>query len=128
MLVSLPIMIIVIIFYSNQSAANKDVFHAAILIALVFFFLGSIIGILQRSKRERVWLIEKENQSFLSDNNLVDLGDGLLRDIKINQEYRILDVTRSRISLIAIARRNKRAYIDIDEQGKFVSYTGLITI
>ena len=99
-------------------------------IQVIMFLTGAFVGIRHRKKRRWAWEAEMHNKRFLVENGLQVISSDehfRLKDIQENLNYRFiedLDITGS-FEFILIGHRNKRAYIEYDETGKFTSWSGL---
>ena len=79
------------------------------------------------------WEAEDHNNTFMEAHGLQvvdtdDDGNLRIRELATNTGYRLvetLDVT-GEMEFTALGRRNKRAYIQYDEAGKFTHWTGLV--
>lgn len=86
---------------------------------------GIYTGLAQRKTRKRAWDIEGYNRIFLAENGIMETSEGQFQDADGNA-YRLEAIRATSIELFAIGRRNKRGYISFDQDGKFLSWTGLI--
>ena len=93
----------------------------------VLILAGIINGLRHRKRRRLVWEVEDHNAEFLELNGIEELDDEHFRDTDGNR-YRLEDVRQSEIELFAEGRRGKRAYIGIDDDGRFTSWSGLTSI
>ena len=99
-----------------------------VVVPLSMVFIGFFVGSLQRRKRQQVWDAEDHNMLFMEEHDLVEHEDSTIEDMSTGQNYRIDNVGSKRITLLALGRRGKRAYINIDETGKYCDYTGLVAL
>lgn len=90
------------------------------------FFIGVLIGIIQRNKRAKVFAIEKKNEAFLESHDLTEISDDRLKDVNTDQVYRIESISGKLITLFPEGRRGKRAYIELSENGQFLAINGLV--
>lgn len=106
-----------------------------ILVQIACFVLGAVMGARHRLKRAMAWEAENHNDAFMETHGLQvtdtdDKGNLRIREIATNTGYRLmenLDVT-GEMEFMALGRRNKRAYIQYDETGKFTHWTGLVEV
>ena len=99
----------------------------------ILFVAGALVGIRHRKKRRLAWEAETHNATFLDEQGLEtvdvdDKGNLRLRDNANGVGYRMsddLNVT-GELEFMALGKRNKRAYIQYDEAGRFVSWSGLV--
>lgn len=89
------------------------------------FAIGLVIGFGQRARRCNLWESEEANKAFLQKHGLRETNDGMLNDNHTGQAFRIDEATSALITLFPQGTRGKRAYILIDDDGKFVEYTGI---
>jgi hypothetical protein len=90
--------------------------------------IGLIAGSIQRKKRRDVWEAEHANEQFMTAQGLVEHEDGTIEEESTGQHYRIDHVGSRRITLFPIGRRGRRAYINIDTDGKYSEFTGLMSL
>ena len=105
------------------------------ILELLVFMVGAMIGFRHRRKRAIAWGAEDHNNAFMEKHGLQitdadDKGNLRIREIATNTGYRLienLDVT-GEMEFMALGRRNKRAYMKYDGSGKFVHWTGLVEV
>jgi hypothetical protein len=90
--------------------------------------IGLISGLAQRRKRRNIWRTEELNKTFLEDHHLQETENSNIKDQSTGQVYRIQNIQRDGITLFPIGRRSKRAYILIDNAGRFQEYTGMVEV
>jgi hypothetical protein len=90
--------------------------------------IGFAVGAEQRKTRKKLWKIEEENSKFLTDHNLVENESGKLFEETENLTFRVDSIDIKRITLFPEGKRGKRAYINIDEDGRYAEYTGIVKI
>ena len=88
---------------------------------------GLINGLRHRRKRRLVWEVEDHNEEFFLEHGIEELDEEHYRDSEGNR-YRLEYVRPSEIELFAEGRRGKRAYIGVDEEGRFITWSGLTSI
>ena len=96
--------------------------------SLIIYLIGFLVGYFQRKKRKTIWDAELHNERFLIENNIIEHEDGTLEDALYNVVYSIKHVGAKRVTLMPFNRKGKRAYIDLDNKGFYINYTGLISI
>jgi len=99
---------------------------ATVALSHLLFFAGLIKGIFQRSKRRNAWEAEISNKAFLEGVGLTEIEEEMYTDAE-GITYRFNSASPDRIVLFAVGRRNKRAYLEFDETGKYVSWSGLVS-
>lgn len=117
----------------SVSSASADVESPSSMFSVGSYFfpcgvllVGLVAGGFQRSKRKTVWAAELANEQFMKDKGLIEHEDGTIEDESTGQHYRVDHVGTRRITLFPIGRRGKRAYIKIEEGGKYSEFTGII--
>ena len=108
---------------------------AEIVLAVTFIYVavsclvGSTWGKGERTKKERVWAIEAHNAQFLDENGFQDvgLGDEIIEDADGNR-LKIKEQQDDRILFLVVGRRNVRAAIILDEEGRMTDYTGAVKL
>ena len=88
---------------------------------------GLIFGLSQRKKRRVAWDTEKSNIQFFEDHGIEELDNEHLRDSEGNR-YKLKNVFKDELEFQAEGRRGKRGYITFDENGKYISWSGLANI
>ncbi len=99
-----------------------------IIVPIVIFTIGLIVGYMHRLKRIKVWDAQKSNILFMENNKLVENQDMTIDDTINGETYRIEHTGTKRITLMPLGRRGKRAYITIDEAGKYSSFSGIVKL
>lgn len=86
--------------------------------------LGMVVGWIQRGARMRKFAVVKENEDFLVRNGIVETGgsDVTHRDRAGNQ-LRLLETNRDALVFMIVGRRGKRSFIDLDPEGRMLSYS-----
>lgn len=92
-----------------------------------FSLIGLIWGAIQRPSRLRTFAIAKANERFLSENGFKETGgEDITHYDPSGQALRFLEAHADRLVFMVVGRRGKRAYIDLDQDGRMVSYNGVI--
>ena len=94
----------------------------------IIFFSGMLRGLLQRARRQRLWEMEVANTQFLYEHYLVEHEDGIIEDTSSDNNFRIEAIAKQRITLAPLGQRTKRAYIDLDSEGQYASFSGIVAI
>lgn len=122
---------------SDQSAALSIGEHGheesfltliGIVVPVGIISIGYFAGNQQRRKRQQVWDAEEHNERFMETYGLIEHEDGTIEDISTGQNYRVDNVGKRRITLFPIGRRGKRAYITINETGKYDEFSGITRV
>lgn len=95
-------------------------------VTAIVFLLGLGKGFAQRRKRRLAWDAERHNETFMRNAGLLENDDGIIIDSEGNR-FRAEKSSFHQIELFAIGRRNKRAYLLHDENGKITEWTGLVS-
>ena len=112
---------------SASDITNNDLIYPLILPAIVLL-AGLVVGSIQRKKRRQIWDAELFNSNFMESEGLIEHEDGTIEDTGNSVNYKIDFIGKERVTLMPIGRRNKRAYIYIDNVGKYSSFSGLTSI
>ena len=91
--------------------------------------IGSVWGSSEKTEKERIWAIEAYNMRFLDDNGFQDLGlgDEIIEDADGNR-LKVKEQQDDRILFLVVGRRNVRAAILLDEEGRMTDYTGAVKL
>lgn len=106
---------------------------AVILVGLLYLVCAAAIGLTwggrSRAARRRAKAIERHNLDFLASEGFRDLGIGedIIEDAEGNRlKYKGEEPTLLIFSLVG--RRNMRAAINLDREGRMLSYTGPVKL
>ena len=123
-----------VIVEASQGAENATVperlspiFFGGIALQILLISSGLIFGLTQRKKRRVAWDTEKSNIQFFKDHGIEELDDEHFRDSEGNR-YKLKNVFKDELEFQAEGRRGKRGYITFDENGKYISWSGLANI
>ena len=102
-------------------------------IQIILFLSGAIVGISHRRKRRLAWEAEIHNERFLTEHGLQIVSSDehyRIKDIQDNLNYRFVEDLglTGLLEFMLIGHRNKRAYVEYDETGKFISWSGLTSL
>ena len=104
-----------------------------ILMTLVYLTIAALIGLpwgsSERAEKERFWAIEDHNMRFLDEGGFQDLGlgDEIIEDADGNR-LKFREQLDDRLLFTVVGRRNVRAAIVLDEQGRMTDYTGAVKL
>ncbi|TIQ33082.1 MAG: hypothetical protein E5X48_25065 [Mesorhizobium sp.] len=88
--------------------------------------IGVVVGLVQRPKRLKAIAVGKLNERFLEENGFRETdGDDITHYDDSGQALRFLEAHQNRLVFMAVGRRGKRAFIDLDQDGRMVSYSGV---
>ena len=90
--------------------------------------IGLGIGFFQRRRRRKAWQADRHNKQFFADHGLTTLREDRLRDDQDNG-YELDDVfpEHGELEFKVLGRRGKRAYLEFDEDGRYTSWSGVVT-
>lgn len=106
---------------------------AFIVVAFVYLVVAGGAGLFwgrrDHAKRERARAIERHNLEFLEREGFRDLGVGedIIEDRDGNR-LKYKDEEPSRMIFMVVGRRNVRAAISLDPEGRMLSYTGAVRL
>lgn len=115
--------------FLDQSVGIGEKWITSIIIwgLLIFSTLGIKRGISQRKERRLAWEAEEHNKEFMDEIGLSEIGNKQFVDSEGNR-YRFENEYVNMIELFPLGRRNRRAYIEFDDNGKFNNWTGIVKI
>ncbi|WP_109369328.1 hypothetical protein [Ochrobactrum soli] len=115
---------------SKETEAGSVIVLAVVTGASVTAFLagiGMLTGLYQRPKRLRAFAVKRYNELFLADNGFKETdGKDITHYAPDGQALRFLEAHPGKLVFMAIGKRGKRAFIDLDENGRMLSYTGVV--
>lgn len=118
-------------YYTGGSLGRLTVM--LLLMTIVYLAVAALIGLpwgrSERAEKERLWAIEHHNMRFLDENGFQDLGlgDEIIEDADGNRS-RLKDQLDDRLLFMVVGRRNMRAAITLDEEGRMTDYTGAVKL
>ena len=105
-------------------AVVVSVFSTAVALAL-----GLIVGLFQRPGRLRRFTIAEANEEFLDELGFRETGEQEITHYDAEgNALRLLERAKDAMVFLAVGRRSKRAYIELDKNGLMTGYTGVIGI
>lgn len=88
--------------------------------------IGVLVGLLQRPRRLKAFAVSQANERFLADNGFRETdGTDITHYDPNGQPLRFLEAHPGRLVFMAVGRRGKRAYIDLDQDGRMLDYSGV---
>jgi hypothetical protein len=88
--------------------------------------VGVLVGLIQRPARLKAIAVSKANEEFLTNNGFMETnGTDITHYDPSGQALRFLEAHPDRLVFMAVGRRGKRAYIDLDSDGRMVGYSGV---
>lgn len=98
----------------------------AFVVTALLVAIGIVVGLLQRPKRLKTIAVGKFNERFLEENGFRETdGDDITHYDDSGQALRFLEAHQNRLVFMAVGRRGKRAFIDLDQDGRMVGYSGV---
>ena len=110
-----------------SSLGTSSFLGISFLLQNLLILVGFFVGYFQRKKRRLAWEAEKHNIAFFISNGLELLDEKNVRDADGNR-YRLKNMFANEIEFIAEGRRNKRGYIKYDKTGKYIDWSGMVSI
>ena len=95
-------------------------------IVFLFGYGLTLLGLRQRRSRRLAWEAVVHNEQFFANHGLRELREDRLRDDQDNG-YRLDDVFDGELEFMVLGQRGKRAYLEFDEDGKYTSWSGVVT-
>lgn len=90
---------------------------------------GYFVGKLVRPRRMARFAIMARNDQFMNENGLSETGEQEITHYDSEGTgLRFMEQTEQRIVFMAVGRRNKRAYIQLSEEGEMLSYSGVVSL
>ncbi|MBL6936626.1 MAG: hypothetical protein ISS15_11735 [Alphaproteobacteria bacterium] len=131
--ITLPIVVRILIGHSEPLAAKGGLDVVALewsaAIALASVMIGAITGLIERPARIQAIAVRRYNDDFLLRNGIRATGD---QDVTHydpqNNPLRLMERQSDRLVFMAVSRRNRRAYISLDTEGRMVSYSGIVKL
>ncbi len=88
---------------------------------------GMMIGLFRRRGRLRRFAAIEHNEAFLAENGFKETaGRDVTHYDADGNALRFLEASPDRLSFMVVGRRGRRAYIDLDENGRMLSYSGIV--
>ena len=87
---------------------------------------GFLVGLFQRPKRLKAFAVRRSNEKFLEDNGFRETdGTDITHYDPNGQPLRFLETHPDRLVFMVVGRRGKRAYINLDREGRMLDYSGV---
>ncbi|WP_454623486.1 hypothetical protein [Brucella anthropi] len=121
----------ILILSSPEGSEGSAILMSAVLIGAtvtaVIGGIGLLIGLIQRPKRLKVFEVERYNKRFMYDAGFQETdGSDITHYDPDGQPLRFLEAHPGKLSFMAVGRRGKRAFINLDDDGRMVSYNGIV--
>lgn len=122
-----------VIVAMNSPAGSDDgavLMSAALIgagVTAIIAIVGLLIGLMQRPKRLRIFEVERFNKRFLKEHGFQETdGSDITHYDPDGQPLRFLEAHQGKIVFMAVGKRGKRAFINLDSDGRMVGYTGIV--
>jgi hypothetical protein len=115
---------------SDLKFENKIVIGCSVLIWSILSLFGFIDGYRIRNKRKQAHQLELDNQRFLDDCGIreVEGADSFTHVDSVGEKLKFISTGKDAAEFRVVGRRNKRAFIFIDKNGKFTQYSGVVSL
>lgn len=88
---------------------------------------GMMVGLFRRPRRLKRFAAIEHNEAFLAENGFKETpGKDVTHYDPEGNPLRFLEGDPERLIFMAVGRRGRRAYIDLDNSGRMVSYSGIV--
>lgn len=114
----------------DKVAATLDAMKNGAFGAACLFAVGALSGLYQRKRRKRAFRLQEANQAFLNRIGLrqVDGAKSFTHQDAENNKLRLEGIGSDIVEFFVVGSRNRRAFINIDSQGTFINYTGVVDL
>lgn len=103
------------------------ILSAAASVTAVMWCVGLLWGAIQRPARLKMFGIRRTNEEFLESQGFrATDGDDITHFDPDGQPLRFIEAHRDRLVFMVVGKRGKRSFIDLDGEGRMVSYSGII--
>lgn len=121
----------VLVLGSSDQKDGSAILMTAIMMGLaataVIAGIGFLVGIFQRPKRLKIFEVERYNKRFLYDAGFQETdGTDITHYDPDGMPLRFLEAHPGKLSFMAVGKRGKRAFINLDSDGRMLSYTGIV--
>lgn len=118
---------------ANATVAPNELIAIALFLALlltsVALLVGILTGLVQRRGRLRRFAIARANEGFQEKAGIRETGeDEITHYDGEGNALRLIERTDARLVFLLVGKRNRRAYIDLDEKGRMLSYSGPVQL
>lgn len=129
--IGLALAVLLFSLITNDQTSPDAGFAAAFVLGIcstaAFALIGLVWGAIQRPARLRTIDTAKANERFLSEHGFIETGG---RDIthydSSGEPLRFREAHSDRLVFMAVGKRGKRAYIDLDASGRMTAYSGVV--
>ncbi len=112
--------------------SNNPLLHLIVwplAVTAIAAFIGFQAGKAQRPLLERQFEIETHNESFLEEQGIEETGGSDITHIDGDgNSLRFLEAHAGRLVFMAVGKRNKRAFITLDDEGRMLEYSGVVSL
>jgi hypothetical protein len=112
----------------NEAFPKDYVLFFSIVISSLFYITGVLDGLRRRSVRMKAHEIEQYNARFMEETGITEIGGGksFTHEDSEGNMLRLEGMGKDIVEFFVVGRRNKRSYIDIDSEGRFIGYSGIV--
>jgi hypothetical protein len=112
-----------------SSGAPQPDYTGAVTLTAISAIVGFIFGAIERPKRKELFAIANDNMQFMARIGFRATGaaDVTHYDAE-NNPLRYLETRGNQQVFMAVGRRNRRAYIDLDATGRMTRYSGIVSL
>ena len=126
------LMVLLVEFFAgNYLATSPDLNPVQLSAGLAggFALIGLVWGIVQRPARMRTFAIARSNDDFLLEQGIRETGgEDITHYDGSDRPLRLIEAHSGRLVFMAVGRRGKRAFIDLDDEGRMIAYSGVVRI
>ncbi|MGQ2909197.1 MAG: hypothetical protein ACT6QU_14730 [Aliihoeflea sp.] len=114
---------------ANPGAGFVAAFVYAVIWSVSIALIGSVWGLFRRRRRKRAFGVARQNRSFLVNAGIIPTKAKDATHVGPDAErLRLLGNDDGNVVFMVVGRRSKRAYISMDREGRFLEYTGPISV
>ncbi|MBZ9864215.1 hypothetical protein LB515_02390 [Mesorhizobium sp. CA15] len=122
----LMFMVLLFVNHGNADSPLPLALFGGFMVTATIAGIGVVVGVCQRPRRLKAIAVAKFNERFLKENGFRETdGDDITHYDAYDQSLRFLEAHPDRLVFMAVGRRGKRAFIDLDQDGRMVSYSGV---
>jgi len=112
-----------------SSGSGELNYGPVLTVTIVSVFVGVVIGLSQRPARLEAFAIARDNAQFLTKTGIRETGQNDVTHYDPNNHpLRYMETIGDKQMYMAVGRRNKRAYIYLDQSGRMVRYSGIVSL
>lgn len=115
---------------NNFKGYSINFLHYHALFFIVIYSLGFIHAAFQRNKRKTFYYIEEYNNNYLNSIGIKKI-DGASKYTHLDHDgnyLRLISIGRDVIEFFVVGKRGRRAFIYLDDAGKYQKYSGIVKV